>query len=249
MAEWVVALCVFVGLMSAWPEPLGLKPMVRGWRVVGVGGVVVVGVIVPSYGGLVVVGGAAGAATLWRIRRRRRWARVRETSRAVEAACRDLADDMRMGRAPREAISDAAKRWPPLRSVAIAAELDHEVPQAFVDLGELPGAEGLRAVAAAWSVSQQVGSGLAESLHQVARLLAARERRARLVDAELAAARSTALAVCCLPLFVLGLGSGLGANPWSFFLTTAGTAVLAVGVALMCGGWWWLDRLTERALA
>ena len=101
---------------------------------------------------------------------------------------------------------------------------------------------------AAWEVSGQTGSGLAEILNGVARLLASRERQLRLVDAELAAARATAAVVSGLPLLVLAMGSGLGANPWSFFLSGLGAVVVALAALLLFAGWAWLDWLTDRGI-
>ena len=163
--------------------------------------------------------------------------------------CAEVADDLRMGRVPEEAIAAAGARWAPLQPAVVAAHLHHDVPAALREIAQIPGADGLREVAAAWQVSGRAGSGLAEALDQVSRLLAARERRVRLVDAELAAARATALVVSGLPVLVLMMGAGLGTNPWSFFLGGFGAAVLAVALALMFLGWAWLDRLASRAVS
>jgi tight adherence protein B len=148
---------------------------------------------------------------------------------------------------PEDAIVAAAERWPPLGPAAIAAELHHDIPQALSEVASLPGAIGLRDISAAWQVSGQSGSGLAVALSEVAKLLASRERQARLVDAELAAARATAIVVSGLPVLVLGMGSGLGADPWTFFLSGGGTIVMAVAGSLLLAGWAWLDRLTDQA--
>jgi tight adherence protein B len=131
--------------------------------------------------------------------------------------------------------------------VVVAAQLQHDVAGAMREVARAPGAEGLSDVAAAWEVSARSGSGLAGSLDQVAQLLAARQRRSRLVASELAAARATALVVSGLPLLVLAMGSGIGTNPWDFFLTSAGSADLAVAGALLFAGWAWLNRLATQA--
>jgi len=213
------------------------------------GGAAVAGVFLaaPTQGLLGVVAVCSGAGAAWLVRRRQQRAQIRATSVAVELLCRELADDLRMGRLPAEALSDGAERWPPLMPVVVAAQFDHDVPGAIREVSRVAGAEGLRDLAAAWEVSARAGSGLAESLDQVGRLLAARQRRARLVAAELAAARATALVVSGLPLLVLAMGSGLGTSPWAFFLTGAGSADLATGGTLLFAGWAWLDRLASQA--
>lgn len=167
----------------------------------------------------------------------------------VALICAELADDLRLGLAPLDAVAAASDRWSALRPVAVAAQLHYDLVPAWREVARQPGADGLRDVAAAWKLSARVGSGLAETLDQVARLLASRERRARLVDAELAAARATAVVVSGLPVLVLAMGSGLGTNPWAFFLTGGGAIALAAAMALLFAGWAWLDRIGARAVA
>lgn len=206
-------------------------------------------VVSPSRGLLVATAGVVASGIVWLLARRGRRLAQRRTAQAIQMMCAELADDLRMGQLPADAIAAASARWPPLRPVSVAIELHHDIATAWRDVARLPGADGLRDVAAAWSVSEQVGSGLAESLHQVSRLLAARERRARLIDTELAAARATALVVSGLPIVVLGMGSGLGVNPWAFLLGGIGSVLLAAASGLLLAGWSWLEWLTARAMA
>lgn len=215
----------------------------------GIAVVPLVLVFFPRYGVLIgLVAGATGGVS-WLGARRREHARARATSIAVQVVCGELADDLRMGRVPADAIASAGARWPPLGPVAVAAQLHHDVAQSLREVSRLPGADGLREVAAAWQVSGDAGSGLAEALEQVSGLLAARERRARLIDSELAAARATAMIVSGLPVLVLVLGAGLGTNPWSFFLSGAGALALGLALALLFIGWAWLERLAARAVS
>lgn len=209
--------------------------------------VVVLVLSTPAHGGLIAVGFCAPVAGWWLAGRRRRRREARSTSQAIQRICAEIADDLALGRVPEDAIVDAARRWPRLRPAAVAAEFHHDVARALRDVAALPGAAGLRDVSAAWHVSEQSGSGLTDVLREVANLLAARERRARLVDAELAAARATAMVVSGLPVLVLGMGSGLGADPWSFFFSGWGSVLMALAGALLFAGWAWLDGLTGRA--
>lgn len=197
---------------------------------------------------LLVIAGGAIAGASWLAKRRRERTAARVTAATVADVCAELADDLRMGRVPEDAIAATAARWPPMRRVAAAAELHHGVAPALLDVASFPGAAGLRDVGAAWQVSERAGSGLAEALDQVSRLLAARERRVRFVDAELAAARATGVVVSGLPLLVLGMGSGLGTNPWSFFVSGLGSVALGGAALLLLAGWVWLDRLTAQAM-
>ncbi|MGN6722782.1 MAG: type II secretion system F family protein [Marmoricola sp.] len=245
----IAAVAVVLLLGPARVSTERLRVSVGAVVTIGAAALPVVLVFFPRYGVLIglVVGTSMGVA--WLAGRRREHAQARATSRAVQVVCAELADDLRMGRVPAEAIASAGARWPPLRPVVVAADLHHDVAHALHEVSHLPGADGLRDVAAAWQVSGRAGSGLAEALDQVTGLLAARERRARLIDAELAAARATAMVVSGLPLLVLGMGAGLGTSPWSFFVSGIGTIALALALVLLFLGWAWLDRLMSRTVS
>lgn len=245
-----VAVCGAV-LLVGRQAPAGFRwrPAPRVQVASGAAAVALAVVLSPSRGLLIANAGAAALGVLWLSARRARRLAQRRTAQAVQVMCAELADDLRMGQLPADAIAAASARWPPLQPVSVAIELHHDIATAWRDVARVHGADGLRDVAAAWSVSEQVGSGLAESLHQVSRLLAARERRARLIDTELAAARATAFVVSGLPVVVLGMGSGLGVNPWSFLLGGLGSILLAAASALLLAGWAWLDWLTARAMS
>lgn len=252
LAELLAAVAVCGALLLAGRQSsarIRWRPTPRAQIAAAVAAVTVAVVLSPSHGLVLANAGAACIGVFWLGARRGRRLAQRRTAQAVQVMCAELADDLRMGQLPADAIASASARWPPLQPVSVAIELHHDIATAWRDVARLPGADGLRDVAAAWSVSEQVGSGLAESLHQVSRLLAARERRARLIDTELAAARATAFVVSGLPIVVLGMGSGLGVNPWAFLLGGLGSVLLAAASALLLAGWAWLDWLTARATA
>lgn len=170
---------------------------------------------------------------------------------AVLEVCDLLAADLAAGRPPEAALAAGADRWPPLLPVVEAMRLGSDVPGAMRRLAvERRGAADLRWVAGAWQVAQHSGHGLAAALERTAAGLRARRRTRRLVDSELASARSTARLVACLPVAVLLMGSGAGSDPWAFLLATPlGWVCGVVGLALVGLGLWWIERLADRAAA
>lgn len=245
----LAVLSTAIALMCRGPLVIRPRPAIGLWK--GLALAVFAGIAminVSRYGDLMAIGLAAGGGFWWLRLRRSRLSQARAVALAVQQICAEIADDLEMGRVPDEAMVAAADRWPPLRPAGVAAEFHQDVAQALRQVAHLRGASGLRDVSAAWQVSGQMGSGLADALGGVASLLAARERRTRLIDSEMAAARATAMVVSGLPLLVLAMGSGLGANPWSFFVGGAGTVVAAVAGLLLFAGWAWLDWLMARAV-
>ena len=192
--------------------------------------------------GLIVVATAAGLVGLWRRGRRRREEDQRRS--AVVEVGEALVGELRAGQPVHVALERGTEVWPPFAAVVAAARIGADVPAALHRLAALPGAEGLREVAAAWQVSQQSGAGLAAALGQVAESARARQSAAHLVRAELASAQATARLVALLPLATLAMSAGVGASPWWFLLTQpVGLTCLAAGVALILTGLWWIDRI------
>lgn len=186
----------------------------------------------------------------WSWDRRQRRRRAADTAAVLEV-CDLLAAELTVGRPPGAALRAAGQQWPPLGPVVEAFHLGADVPAALRALArERPGAADLRLVAGAWQVAHHSGHGLATALSRTARGIRARRRTRRLVDSELASARSTARLVALLPLAVLLMGSGAGADPWGFLLTTpVGLACLASGLGLIGLGLWWIERLADAAAA
>jgi tight adherence protein B len=182
-------------------------------------------------------------------------ARTRATRRAeartvrVLAACDGMAADLAAGQPPGAALRRAAQEWDELQPVAVAAELDSDVPAALRRLADAPGAGQLRTVAAAWQVAHRSGTGLAGTLGRVAGVLREEQRTRRLVATELAAARATARMMAALPVLVLLLGAGIGGDPVGFLIgTPLGLGCLALGLGLTQLGLLWLERVADGVL-
>ncbi len=223
-----------------------------GGRRIVLGGAVVVGVLL--LGGwlpvrrvvLVLVLGAAGVAAGRLVGQRGRRREAAATRERVLEVCEELAAELGAGRTTSAALARAAEQWPALAGVAEADRLGSDVPQAWRKTARRPGAEGLLTLAAAWHVAHRTGQGLGAALERVARDLRARRSLRRVVDGELASARSTARLVAALPLLALVMGSGAGGDPWGFLLDTpAGLACLGGGLALGSLGLAWIEAIAS----
>lgn len=197
---------------------------------------------------LIVVGVAVGVRHLVRAARTRREAEARAAK--VLEACEAIAGDLAAGRPPGAALAHAADGWPELGPAATAEALGADVPAALHGLAHLPGAHGLRVVAASWRVSAQAGAGLAVALTEVAGTLRADRASRLVVSSELASARATARMLAVLPFLVLLMGTGAGGDPWGFLLgTVPGLGCLAAGAALALLGVAWMERIARGVLA
>ncbi|HSV37175.1 MAG TPA: type II secretion system protein [Nocardioidaceae bacterium] len=191
-----------------------------------------------------------GAALAWLRARGRARTLADATRLTVIEACEALASELRSGQPAPLALSRAASVWPGLDPVVAASRLDADVAQALRRASTTPGAQAVAGVAAAWAVSQSVGGGLAHALDRVVDRARGELATHRVVAAELASAQATARMVAILPVFVLVLSGGSGADPWGFmFETTPGLCCLGGGLALALAGLWWIDRIVVRVEA
>ncbi|SEG94510.1 tight adherence protein B [Actinacidiphila yanglinensis] len=205
------------------------------------------------------VAGAAGVPLVrGALRTRAERAAAERTSAAVSALCGTVAGDLRAGRPPHAALTEAVQSagWPAspeLSRIAglllSAARFGGDVPGALRSAARGgPGAHGLGAVAACWQVAVDGGAGLAAALDRVAAALRAEEDQRDDLRAQLAGPRSTAVLLALLPVFGLVLGTALGAHPALVLLhTPAGMACLASGVLLEWAGLAWTARIIRAA--
>lgn len=176
---------------------------------------------------------------------RQRRARAHRSAAVIEF-CDALGAEMRAGLPPVVAIERAVVVWPVWSPIVTAARLGGDVPGALRAASEHPGAEGLRAVAAAWEVAERSGAALADVLDQIAVGLRSDDDARAEVVAALAPPRATAKMLAALPIFGLGLGYSMDADPLDFLLhTTVGLGCLGAGVGLALVGLWWVERLAD----
>lgn len=194
----------------------------------------------------IVAGSALGVAHL--VRRRRARVAAARAAEHVLAACEQIGADLAAGQSPAAALRSAAATWPELAEAAGTVDLGGDPVRALRTAAEVPGQEGLRAVAAGFALAEQVGAPLVPVLDRIVHGLRAARETAHLVEGELASARSTARLVAALPFGLLLLGRGTGGDPLAFLLTTPpGLACLAGGLILAGVGVGWIDALADRA--
>lgn len=225
----------------------------RSWRgAVGVVGLVFV--VGSLFGGQVVVsllaiGLLVATGLVLRARGRGRVAAAGCRGRVIEA-CTVLAADLRAGRTPRDALEGAASVCSELRTAAAAARMGGDVSGTLELAAASPGCGGLRALAAAWRVSDRSGAALAGIAERLALSLRTEEAVRRQVAAGLGGARATARLLAGLPLVATFLGYSVGAAPLTFLTgTPVGWGCLFVGLGLGVLGLLWVERMAARCEA
>jgi tight adherence protein B len=166
---------------------------------------------------------------------------------AVIGWCDALAAELRAGQPVQDAVLRACGDDPRWRGIAAITRLSGDVGAAMRRTATRPGAEGLRAAAAAWEISARSGAVLAEVVERVAAGLRDEQEAAAEVATSIAPARATARMLAVLPIFGIGLGMSMGAQPVVFLLGTApGLVCLTTGVLLALAGVFWVERLADR---
>ena len=212
----------------------------------------VLAVVLPA--GLVLACAILGA-TCW-IRRRRhvRAQRRSAESTALQGALEVLVGELRVGAHPVAAFGVAAVEVDgpvaeSLRAVAARARLGADVPAGLrsVSAGSALPAHWER-LGVCWQLAQDHGLSIAPLMQTAQRDVVERERFSARVDAGMTGARTTGVVLAGLPLLGIGLGELIGAAPLSFLLSNGvGGWLLVIGVALVCAGMLWSDRITARA--
>ncbi|TCO47603.1 tight adherence protein B [Kribbella antiqua] len=187
----------------------------------------------------------ASLVIIQRSQHRRRSAAAARRTQVIEALD-VLAADLSAGRPPIDALEGAASICPDFQIAHAAAKLGGDVPRALEAAADSPGADGLRALAAAWQVAEESGAAFASLTERLAISLRADEAIHRQTEASLSGARSTARILAALPVFGIALGYSLGAKPLNFLTATpVGWLCLASGLGLTALGLHWTARMAE----
>jgi tight adherence protein B len=258
---WGAAVLAALAAMLLVPPPAGpLVAAVRGRRrrlgtgrlaltvVCGTAGLLLV-TIQGLRLALAVVALSAVAGTAGLVHRARAARAAEQRRRHVVDVAEALVGELRAGQPVITGLEHCVEIWTELDSVVSTARLGADVPAALRRLARLPGAEGLRDVAAAWQVSERSGTGLATAMAQVAETARSQQATRHLVQGELASAQATARLVALLPVASLAMSAGIGGDPWHFLFGTAvGVACLGAGLLLAFAGLLWIDRIAAGVL-
>lgn len=204
-----------------------------------------------------VVASAVVMATLtMRWRRRRHGARGIEESRSMETAIDVLVGELRVGAHPATAFAVAADETTgpvaeACRAVAARARLGADVAAG------LRGASATTALpfhwerlAVCWELATDHGLAMSALMRAAQRDIVERQRFSSHVRSAMAGARATAAILAALPVLSVMLGQMIGARPLPFLFGDGfGGWLLVVGLALICAGLLWADRITDRVSA
>lgn len=174
----------------------------------------------------------------------------RRTARAAASECaraaRILSGLLTAGQIPTAALAEAATECQVFAPAAAAASLGSDVADELERCAQLPGRSALGTLAAAWRLGQRSGAPMATILNRVAGNLRSQQQLDTLIEAELAAARTSGHIMAALPALAVGLGFAVGINPLSYLVgEPLGRVLLLAGVGLTAAGVLWIDALSR----
>lgn len=210
--------------------------------------VALVGATVGPEAAAVVLSSLIGVAAATRLVALSRRTRREHTVRAeVANACSVIANQVRVGRIPAEALVLAAEDAPVLGVPSRVQRGGGDVVTALLEQAREPGCRGLADLARAWQVGTVTGAPMADLLDQVAKALRVDQSVERTVTAELAGPRATGRVMAVLPLCGIGLGYLLGGDPVGFLVSgPVGWGCLVGGSVLAAGGVLWIEGLARQ---
>jgi tight adherence protein B len=177
---------------------------------------------------------------------------LEELAEVVDA----LSPPMRAGLTPAgaAAVAEAALGpghacAPMLRDLAVAARDGEPLSSVWESHAGVARAPELRLLVSAWSLSEELGAPLAESLSAVGQVLRARQAARERLAAVTAGPRASMALLALLPLSGPVVGALFGMTPAQLYTASAGAASsLIAGCLLALGGWRWSRALLRRAV-
>ena len=164
-----------------------------------------------------------------------------------------FAAELRAGAAPEAALrrcaTDVSDQMLAMRLTRVVelVRLGAQGPAALREVGDADRPE-LVWLAAGWELALAQGAPLAPVAHRIADAARDRLQHRRAVRAEMAGPRASARLLAMLPLFGVGLGAALGADPLHVLVATpAGLTCLVGALVLEGAGLCWTGALLRRA--
>lgn len=224
----------------------------RRWLVllpIGAGVVVAAGTLGGGRGvAYATVGVIMGALALRMIMGGGRRGRSLRAEAEIADACRALANEVRVGKIPADALAAAAVDHPVLAEADRADRLGADVAELWRRQSRLPGHAGLLDLARGWAVCHATGAPLSATLDEIADGLGSDQTVRLMIAGELAAPRASGKIMAVLPLLGIGLGYLIGGDPLGFlWREPAGWACLVGGTLLAAAGILWVDALARQA--
>jgi len=234
---------------NAKPETRRLRWWLMALPLIGGIGIATAGVLAGGAGAALAFAIAISLATAVRLAvSHARWRAAIGVRRSVTDACGALAAQVRVGRAPAEALITAAEDCPILTQAASAQRIGGDVVAIWEAQSRRRGCGGLTDLARAWAVSTRTGAPMAATLELVADGMAREEAVRTVVAGELAGPRATGKIMAVLPLAGLALGYALGGDPVGFLLGGfVGWGCLIGGALLAAAGVLWVEALARHA--
>jgi tight adherence protein B len=155
-----------------------------------------------------------------------------------------LADQLRVGGSPQQALIHAAALHP-LLAIKIEARDSHDENLKILRINAINGAEALIKVALFVDLSNQRGTPIIPALEAIVESIESELSLEEELLSEIAGAKATAVLMSLLPVLIL-----LALHPFHFlFGTMIGRVAFTASVLLNLLGRFWLARITKNALA
>lgn len=189
--------------------------------------------------------------SFWKVRRSRMQRNRRAAAHSTATLLHSVASDLSSGATARESMEHLLVNPPEeLRETCLVAahRARSGISPATALLEAPPEFADLRKAARLWLAAEAKGVPVAALLSHMASRVEAEQRHARATDAALQGPRATALILMLLPVFGIGLGTAMGADPLGFLTGTAlGGVLLVLGIGLAVAGSMWVDLIVSRA--
>ena len=192
------------------------------------------------------------AGKRWWVRIDARARRTRYTAqrrRAMVDLVEALVGELNAGQAPIQALKFALDAGPvDFHVFAQSIRLGADPLAQCTQLARIPGCEAALSLAACWRVGSSAGSGLSETMAQLAQGLRDDLAVRAEVQSQIAGPQATARFLAALPVVGPVLATALGVNFGQvLFTTSVGRWCLALGLLLDALGLWWVHRITTSA--